>query len=332
MSHRRRGHQSITTTYDATLLAADRILSKGDEYKKVVKRIHANACMLAEKISIHGDVQKALLQDDADHENNNAGKADEKKADDEVGAEPFLIEQRTKLKEFTAENVRRSQDLEYFLRALDSVRADVRAKQQVEEGNNTINGSGEEEHTTVSPDYTKVIQNKIDSLRVQSQMSDVSDSSVYDHQFCQEMRARLGEKEKRRKKSSSTRRSCGGDDDDEDELEIIPTQSTDSEKTLKCPITGTWYEKPLRNKLCKHVISTAGFELMSKTKKFACPVYGCTNKYTKDQLEDDIEMEMKVARHRTRMRREQELTQQNEESSGAEEEEEEANAKMTIIE
>mmetsp|Transcript_13391 Transcript_13391/g.19725 ORF Transcript_13391/g.19725 Transcript_13391/m.19725 type:complete len:258 (-) Transcript_13391:87-860(-) len=61
------------------------------------------------------------------------------------------------------------------------------------------------------------------------------------------------------------------------ELEVIPTQSSQS---LKCPITGALYENPVKNNVCHHVYSLEALKQYVRSKNgrnVPCPVAGCIN-------------------------------------------------------
>ena len=82
------------------------------------------------------------------------------------------------------------------------------------------------------------------------------------------------------------------DDDDDDDLQVITRASGE---TLKCPIMGSYYEDPVKSSICGHTYSRMGIENHLRSSR-KCPVAGCSNKnnITRDQLQPDIEMQMKV--------------------------------------
>jgi|Transcript_13134 hypothetical protein len=256
-------------TSDAALLAADRVLSKEQEYRNSVKKIQTLAYFLAERIHPENGDLTQTFADDPD----------------------FLQEQRENLKNFAEGNAQRLREVNHFIKAVGEVRDEVQAKQQTQEENAGDSSS--------SPtDYANSIRNKIEKNRVQDEANQV-ELRLEDYPV--EMRSRLGEKEPKKRKQKG-RRSI--DDDDDDDLEVINTQSggIDSVQSLKCPFTSSFYEDPVRNKVCGHTYSRAGLmQLINTRGQQPCPVTGCSNNsVTMNQCEDDMEMIMKVHRYKRR--------------------------------
>ena len=67
-------------------------------------------------------------------------------------------------------------------------------------------------------------------------------------------------------------------------------------RTLKCPITMTLFQHPVRSKVCVHVFSRdAVMEMIQRNRgAIDCPVAGCDHVLTKDTLERDRVMERRV--------------------------------------
>jgi hypothetical protein len=85
-----------------------------------------------------------------------------------------------------------------------------------------------------------------------------------------------------------------GDAKDDEDDDLIVTSSTDN---VKCPITATVFEMPMKNVVCGHTYSKAGIEHVLRSSR-ECPVAGCSNKHvTKNQLERDIDMEREVKKY-----------------------------------
>jgi len=312
------GHHS-RSPYDATLLAADRILAKKSEYEDDIRKVHTTAKMLAQTISAHGDITKSLLDsnENGDIENEGNRKEDEDVASD---MEIFFKQQRERLKQICVRNVTNNRNVEYFLKALGSIRDDIRTKQQFE--SRQRDDGAEETPVDNPPDYRIIIEQKMKEIKHGADNGEIGVESVHEHRFYLEVCERLGEKEKKTK----ARHSRGGNDED-DELEIIPANESGSVISLKCPITGMLYEDPLKNKVCGHVISKAGFEQMVRTKKRACPVAGCTNRnVTHEQLEEDFEMVTRINRYKKRLQREREAQNQY-----SDDEDDNENPHMTVI-
>lgn len=85
-----------------------------------------------------------------------------------------------------------------------------------------------------------------------------------------------------------------GDAKDDEDDDLIVTSSTDN---VKCPITATVFEMPMKNLVCGHTYSKAGIEHVLRNSR-ECPVAGCSNKHvTRSQLERDIDMEREVKKY-----------------------------------
>ena len=180
----------------------------------------------------------------------------------------WLSTQRNRLKTLAKSADEQSSEIEKFLHALER----VGEMEQVE--------SYEAALTT--------------SMAENGQAVAVSENVNY-----QEICKRLGEAEKT-KKARGRRRSS-----DDDDLEVLPPTQESAQNALVCPITLTLLEKPVRNKLCKHlysrdaILTQINFHSRRKGTRCKCPVSGCANEnVTKDQLEDDRETEILVRRQK----------------------------------
>ncbi|SAM00862.1 hypothetical protein [Absidia glauca] len=91
-----------------------------------------------------------------------------------------------------------------------------------------------------------------------------------------------------------TKMENGGGDDDDDDVVIAATK-----KSLKCPLTTTWFENPVTSKSCKHTFSKAAIiGLLERTLSptVVCPMPGCRQVFDKQSFYDDTLMERLVAR------------------------------------
>jgi hypothetical protein len=84
---------------------------------------------------------------------------------------------------------------------------------------------------------------------------------------------------------------------EDDDLAVLPTENTTS---LKCPLTATFMEDPVKNKVCKHSYSrNAILQHIRVNRK--CPVPGCGNRnVTPAQLETDDYSAMLIRRAKKR--------------------------------
>ena len=308
-----RHNAGMMPIHNPVMAAANRVLSREAQYRQNVKAIQASAALLADKLRIHGEVEAALTCSTAPHA------AEESTI--------LLQEQRTLLKEIAAANVGRDRDISCFLGAV---------REMNQEAAVAANAADDEEKKDDDevPNYESILTKKMEALANQHAAVEVD---VHNEDYCKEIRTRLGEKEKkaRTSKKSGRRSSTGDGTDDEDELEILGATSQASEEhTVKCPITGMFYENPLKSKVCGHTYSSAGVQQLFKNRKYNCPVAGCRNSHLKpDQLEEDVEMEIRVQRfkRRTAQAEQQRRRRIAEEEEDEGEFEEEDDVKMTVI-
>jgi hypothetical protein len=97
----------------------------------------------------------------------------------------------------------------------------------------------------------------------------------------------------------------------DDDLEVLPNEGGNTQRSLKCPISLTLLEEPMLNKICKHVYSKAVVQHYLKNGPKPCPIVGCRNqRITLQQLEPDMETEILVRREKKREeQRQRQLTQ-----------------------
>ncbi|TDH65180.1 hypothetical protein CCR75_005902 [Bremia lactucae] len=82
-------------------------------------------------------------------------------------------------------------------------------------------------------------------------------------------------------------------DGDED----VFIQESESIRSMICPVTQMEMDDPLRNPSCGHTYSMKGIQAhLQRNKK--CPVAGCPQRLSIDNLERDVEMEVIIARSR----------------------------------
>jgi hypothetical protein len=287
-------------------LAALMVSKNESSYKQSIQKIQASAKFLADKLCRGQQVEQSLAcSNKASEEENNA----------------FLEEQRTLLKDIAAANVLREREIAWFLRAVNEI------------SNETMRDDTDEGDTDDVPNFDEILAEKMEAFKNERSAVEVD---VYDEVYCKEIRSRLGEKEQKKRPSSKKKgRHSADDDDDDDDLQIINEQSqANEEKHVKCPITGMFFTEPLKSKNCGHTYSKAGIEQMLRARKFRCPIPGCTNNYlSREQLEVDVEMEMRVERFKRNQER-QEIKRRRIAEEDDEEEanfEEEHGLKTTVI-
>jgi len=257
MSNRRVSNSNYTS--GASVAAADQVLRKESEFIQAVKKLDANNLILAQLLAHGGSIENSV---------NGALKEDDEGQRD---FQSFLQEQRERVKGMTEMHIKTARHTDAFISAVNQVRTDIL--------NAEINNA-EETADEKPPDYELILRTK---LELQKQQNETMAISLQYEQMMQKVKERLRE---------PTQRS-NADDDDDIEIEI---SNTESSAEFKCPITAQFMQKPMRNKVCKHVYEDAGIKLILK-KKTQCPIAGCNNRHvTLDQLEEDMELQLKIAR------------------------------------
>ena len=174
---------------------------------------------------------------------------------------------RIRLKGISDGNVKKMKEIDYFVEAVRDVKNDMTRRQQDESEDDAV-------------DYEAAIHSAVERIREK----DAITPDQIDHDpMVIELRTTLGEKVK----------------SDDDDLEIM--NNRDETHALKCPITATFFEDPVKNKVCGHTYSKSGLQQMLKNRKRGCPVAGCSNNNLGlAQVEPDDEMRMRVNRLRKR--------------------------------
>jgi E3 SUMO-protein ligase NSE2 len=185
----------------------------------------------------------------------------------------FIKEQTEVVKNLAAKNVERERHVKTFVAAVN------RVKQQIEDNANNEDDSSDF-------DFQKAINaemNKIEETASDSQLE------IFQEKLFLEILEKLGEHQ-------------GAVDDD---VAIVQTGATQS-VNLKCPITGSFMEDAMRNKLCGHSYSKTGIMAHIQTMRHnrnhcECPVPGCANKNVQEsQLEVDLDTQHAVRREQRR--------------------------------
>jgi len=266
-------------------MAVDKIISREANYRTGIRQNHAQCIVVADRMAIGGDIEKVMLQAAGDDDTQHA----------EIVA--FLEEQRTRLKKLAEKNVESNRSVDAFLGALSDVRTEIVARndQNAMEG-----GEAEEKNDDDLPDYEKVISQK---MKQHAQTNRREQLNMEDEAYCREIRDRLGEKSKSKKKK---KRKSRGDDDDDDDIEMLPPTQGATSQSTKCPITGMYFQDPVKSKTCGHTYSLAGIQqCIGMGRSTKCPVPGCSNtQVTMDNVEKDLEMEFRVKQQLRRDERE----------------------------
>mmetsp|Transcript_624 Transcript_624/g.1463 ORF Transcript_624/g.1463 Transcript_624/m.1463 type:complete len:342 (+) Transcript_624:66-1091(+) len=319
------------STNDAALTVADRVLSKQTEYvQPITTSFQPRALDLAGRLAPRGGEIATALMDHAetmDASRGGDGTTTTKHADKMAA---FLEGQRSHLKQFAADNVRRQRDVDAFVGAVGKIRDDIRMNRaavtnaQLDREDEDVAGAGGDggEEGAVAVDYENLILKDIEDRRRAASASGSGatdgeeDDEMANEALVKEMRARLGEKPAKNSRKGGTKRSAedDADEEDEEEFEVVNDAATghDTAAALTCPILATTYDNPVKNKVCGHTYSKAGFDhIMTRSRRggggaaVGCPVPGCSNDHLRpSDMKEDVEMVMRVRRFKKREERE----------------------------
>eukprot|EP00546_Thalassionema_frauenfeldii_P004282 CAMPEP_0178910296 /NCGR_PEP_ID=MMETSP0786-20121207/9018_1 /TAXON_ID=186022 /ORGANISM="Thalassionema frauenfeldii, Strain CCMP 1798" /LENGTH=249 /DNA_ID=CAMNT_0020582531 /DNA_START=23 /DNA_END=768 /DNA_ORIENTATION=+ len=171
----------------------------------------------------------------------------------------FLLEQKQRLVTLTEQSVNQRHKVDLFCEALGKMQQFL-AEEDV--------------------NYEKKVASELEKLQKNEENVDMNqDPSVY------EMKEMLG----------LVSENVGEEDA---ELEVIPTQTTQS---LKCPLTASLYEDPVKSRVCNHVYSRQALQQYMQSRRgrnVPCPVAGCINtNLTMESCVDDPTSAMRVKKH-----------------------------------
>lgn len=276
-----RNHTTTTNNNNSVnstaLMAITKALRSETDYRSAVKKINANAMILAESLSHSGVIEQTLIgATDAE----NGGEEERQNNAD------FLEQQRVRLKALVARNVRSERTVAAFVESVNELKEEVRERERKRKRRWTEDelegddegGIPEEEEP---PNYEDVIRSKMEVVKRAQEQNSVA---IEDEVWTRRCREKLGEKDPR------------GVDDEDLEVMTQPGASQSQDSALRCKLTLQRFVRPFRNKLCNHVYEHQAIMQYLKTKK-ACPMPGCNNQnMTEAQFEEDEEIIMKVRR------------------------------------
>ena len=243
--------------------------------------------------------------------------------------EAFLEGQRSHLKKFAGDNVRRQRDVKAFVGAVGKIRDDIRMNRanvtnaQLDQEDEDVVGGGEEKEDDEGVDYERLILKEIEDRRVgaasgagTSNSSNGDEDEMADEPLVKEMRDRLGEKPAKKNKKGGKKRSAADaeedEEEDEDEFEVVNDATTghDTAATLTCPILATDLRESRQEQGVRSHLLQGGFRSYHETVQergaaVGCPVPGCSNSHLRpNDMEEDVEMVMRVRRFKKREERE----------------------------
>lgn len=183
----------------------------------------------------------------------------------------FLEEQRQRLLHLASSNDTRAREVRVFV---DTTRG-------------LASADGQESVVTEETYEAAVL------LRMKASIKEATVNSG-DATFHREIRSKLGYPDDDQKQD---------EDDEDDELTVIDNgnRGNNNATALKCPLTGTHYENPVKNIVCGHVYSKEAIEGHLRCSR-KCPVAGCNNKTVSlDNLVADVETQLRVRRQKRRV-------------------------------
>jgi len=256
-------------------MAIQKAIRSENEYRSAIKKINANAMVLADTLSLSGHIEQALLDTTDSNTQQDAPSQDQQRvsrkaataAEEKRKNELFLDEQRMRLKALVAKNITSERNVDAFVEAVTMVKTEVVTRQQKRQRAATAAAGGAggesddgEEGREESPNYEEMIQNKMKALKRDHEQNGID---MKDESLMRKCRERLNEKDDQA--------------EEDEELEVMDQPGgAESESALKCPFTLKMFVKPYRNKICQHVFEyDAIIHHLGSSRR--CPVYGCTN-------------------------------------------------------
>jgi len=190
-------------------------------------------------------------------------------SESDVGS--FLEKQRKRILKVAEANVNDNNEIAAFKSALAKLQAKINQEQT---------------ESLEVPDYEQIIEDLMKAQRNEQKATQLPlEQEMIYRETCEAMGM-----------------ACDGGQDEED----IMVVNSGGSNTLKCPLTATLFEDPVKNKLCSHIYSKTAILEYIQSGQRACPVPACSNSHlSKDQLEEDRATSLLVRRERRRLEREE---------------------------
>ena len=259
-------------TSEILTAATESIARRHHDYLVPIHNTHSLAKTAADRLKVQGEIEQ-LLKELGHHE------------------PEWLQAQRQRLLQLGASNDEMTHHVGTFVTAIRDL------------GNNNnreTNGDDddEEEATTTPLDYEQLLQQGMQD----QQLLTSTDNKNNNSHSTNDMMA----KEIRSKLELPPLNDQDQDDEEDQELQVVTGGHTSSTSAalfrLKCPLTGTLLEDPVKNSVCGHAYSKAAIvDHLRRARTKVCPMVGCHNKQvTNDQLVPDLELTQLVRRHKRR--------------------------------
>ena len=176
----------------------------------------------------------------------------------------FVQKQHDRLKALTVQNQERTHSIDLFVQSLKNLRSS--------------------QSETDIDDFEQALTQELQRLEQSQPCPDPTKSQAY-----QELLEGLGE-------STANQNQDNQDNDDDDELQEIH-----QERSVKCPIMGSFLEEPMVSDKCGHAYSKAAIlQYLGSRGTKACPVAGCPHHISQSNLQPDLALQQLVRRHKRR--------------------------------
>lgn len=245
--------------------AMESIARRHADYLTPIQNTHSLAKTAADRLKVGGEIELLLKE---------LGHADEPATVD------WLQTQRQRLLQLGTFNDEMMDQVGTFVTA-------VRGLVNNDNNNETNDNNDDNEEattTTTTPDYEQILLQG---------MQDQPSSSSKNHDKAKEIRSKLELPPEEQQEQ----------DEEDQDLQVVGG-STVAASTLKCPLTGTLLENPVKNSVCGHAYSKEAIldHLRRRgTKEKVCPMVGCHNRaVTLQQLVPDLELTQLVRRQKRR--------------------------------
>ena len=250
-------------------LAVKKFVDKEKEFKSFIESINAQNMIMASGLKLSGEYSNVILSANVE---------------DEETTQSYLTEQRNRIKDICKKSVISTRYADCFALTMNDVSIEIQ-----NQALRNQNGAGTQDLDSAAFDYEQLISTKMQEHKANQDKNSIP---IDEDRTMRDCRKRLGEKDTRKKSRHSAT-----EEEDDDELEVVNESANVSE--LKCPITQMIFKNPVRSKVCNHLYEHDAVKkhISSNQGKVPCPIPGCSNRLALDQLERDIETELKVKRY-----------------------------------
>lgn len=299
-------HDGMNQTAAAVSMLTS-ITAKEDQYKQNILKNHAITKSIAQRLmkEAPGGFEDVLLKSNIGESTTTQGSSTSNSTIyDNDKIQSFLQEQRDRIKNIARTNVENERETKIFCSAIKILKGQMET--------NTLNPNiRDEDQENIIPDFQEMIENLMDSERSNAKSTQIS---VEQEPMYREMCEALGQPVIVASTASNKKKKGNRRTSDDDTIMVMSGTGPNANSTssLKCPISGTFMEDPVKNKVCHHVYSRMGIESHirngARSGNVSCPVPGCQNRNVQlDHLEQDVETAILIRQERRRQDRQQEI-------------------------